>query len=420
MRTAGTVTRRSVLGGIALLAAGCAGTSRSAPGPDLVWAIGSVESDLAPARSIADQWNTAHPNGPKVHVEALLTRTTDDRHQLLALELNAGNSEFDILDLDVVWTAEFAQNGWLVNLDELRPDIERISLPAPVKTAGWDGILWATPYITDVGILYYRSDWVDRPPATWQQLLEVGRRVGGQQSVAPYVADGRQYEGLVVQYLEYFWGAGGELLDADGRSVIFQREPALRAINFMAQAFRDGFYAPGFDTMDLEDALQTFQSGQAVFMRAWPSAYQRMNNDPQSLVRGKVGIAPLPTFAGARPVTALGGHNLAVSTFSDNVPAATEFVKFVSSSREVQRRLVSRYSLAPTLSTVYADATDDPMMALLARVVSTARPRPAVPEWSTISEEMQQQIFAAYTGDIEPRHAIDALRTFLVATIQDR
>ncbi|MGH3797451.1 MAG: ABC transporter substrate-binding protein [Pseudonocardiaceae bacterium] len=403
---------------VLLVAAGCAGATDPKPGTELVWAVGGLgAADAGPAHDIANQWNALHPHGPRVRVEAL-PETTDDQHQLLTLELNAGLSHFDILNLDVIWTAEFAQKGWLVDLDTLRPEIEQVSLPQAVQTAVWQGKLWAAPYTTDVGILYYRKDLVHQPPATWEELDQVGRQVGAQHQMAPYVADGARYEGLVVQYLEYLWAAGGRLLDPDAQSVLFQTAPALKALTFMETAFRTGLYAPGFDTMNLEDARATFQSGQAVFMRSWPYAYQQMNHDdPTSQVKGKIGVAPLPTFAGSAPVAALGGGDLAVSKFSRDVPDATEFVKFVSTSRAIQRELAERYSVAPTLKAAYDDVADDPMMTLLTKVLPTARPRPATPEWSTISEQIQQQVFAGYTGNAEPRQVIAGLHAFLVATV---
>src|SRR5262249_55975437 len=129
---------------------------------------------------------------------------------------------------------------------------------------------------------------------------DVGLQVGASQGIAPFVADGGQYEGLVVQYLECYWAAGGgDILDGDGTTVRLDPERALRAVEFMRTAYRGGFYAPGFDTMKLDDARQTFQSGQAVFLRSWPYAYRQMNGaDPTSQVVGKIGVAPLPTFDG--------------------------------------------------------------------------------------------------------------------------
>jgi multiple sugar transport system substrate-binding protein len=414
-----TISRRTVLTAAVLAAAGCARATNSGSKNELVWATGAIAAaDQRPALDIAARWNQLRSGWPKVRVEPLPSQLPDDTHQLLVVELNAGLDQFDIVDLDIIWTAEFAQHGWLVDLQDLRSDIERASLPGAAQTAVWDGTMWGAPYTTDAGILYYRSDLVDQPPATWEDLIEVGRRVGERNGIAPFVADGGQYEGLVVQYLEYFWGIGGEVLDRNGRSVAFPLDKAQQAVEFMRTAFRQGLYAPGFNTMRLEDARKSFQAGEAVFMRSWPYALRAMNGaDPDSQIAGKVGIAPLPSFTGFGPVTALGGHNLAVNAFSRNITAATEFVRFVSTSRDVQRGLAQPYSKAPAMAAVYQDLAGDPMMALLAKVLPTAKPRPAVPEWAAITAEMQRQIFAAYTGAREPKPAVEALRNFLVATV---
>jgi multiple sugar transport system substrate-binding protein len=412
------LSRRAVLAAAGVLAtAGCAHATNSGSRAELVWITGGITAaDQVSAQDIAKRWNELHPTGPMVRVETL-AQTTDEQRQVLALELNAGLRNFDIFDLDVDRTPEFAQHGWLVDLEDLRPGLERTSLPGPLQTAVWKGKLWAAPYVTDVGILYYRSDLAGKPPTTWEDLIDVGRRVGEQNGIPPFVADGKEYQGLVVQYLEYFWSLGGEVFGRDGQSVRFQRDLAVQALKFMRTAFLEGVYAPGFNTMDLEEARKTFQAGEAVFMRSWPYAYRQVNGgDPDSQVVGKVGIAPLPTFNGHRPVTTLGGHNLAVSAFSRNIPAATEFVRFVSTSRDVQLGLAQRHSLAPTLKVVYHDLATDPMVALLATVLPSAKPRPATPEWTTISAEMQQQIFAAYTGNRDPEAAVDDLRNFLIAT----
>lgn len=421
MRDERLVNRRSVLAaGVFLATAGCSRTANAGSSTELVWAVGGIsDADRDSAQDAVARWEALHPGGPKVRVEPMAQSTYEQR-QLMALELNAGLSQLDILTLDVVWIPEFAERGWLVDLQDLRPQIEQLSLPGPVQAGIWDGTLWAVPNTTDAGILCFRSDLVDTPPTTWEELIDVGRRVGERNGIAPFVAaDGAQVEGLVVHYLEYFWGLGGEVLDRDGQSVLFPLDAAERAAEFMRKAFREGIYAPGFDTMKQEDARKTFQSGEAVFLRSWPYAYLLMNGaDPDSQVVGKVGIAPLPVFAGHQQVTALGGHNLAVSAFSRNIPAAIDFVRYLSTSHDVG--LAQGHSTAPTLKAAYRDRADDPMIALLAKVLPTAKPRPATPHWATISAEMQQQIFAAYaTGVREPRAAVEALRNFLVATVEE-
>jgi multiple sugar transport system substrate-binding protein len=401
-----------------LVAAACMSARKSGEGGDLVWAIGAIDARPgSAASSIVAMWNQLHPNGPNVRIEAL-PESTDDARQQMVLELNAQSSELDILTLDSVRTGEFAERGWLVDLKDIRSSIEKVSLPGPLQSATWGGTLWAAPYTTDAPILYYRTDLIDQPPRTWDELMKVGLEAG-QARIAPFVAQGAQYEGMVVNFLEYFWGAGGDLFNADGTEVRFQKDAALQAIEFMRTALQNRFYAPGFNTMKEEDARNAFQSGNAVFMRNWPYAFYLMSGqDPRnpSQVAGKFGIAPLPTFDGKGTISGLGGHNLAVNRFSDNVEAAKEFVRFASTTPEVQRHL-GKHSMIPTMKSVFDDLAGDPVMALQSQILPHAKPRPTTPKWSEISEVIQRQIFSAYNGQRDPEQAVETIREFLQSTL---
>jgi multiple sugar transport system substrate-binding protein len=410
------MSRRMVLGAVLavlmLVAAGCAGST-----PDrneLVWAVGGAEAKPGgPYHDTAEMWNQLHQNGPKVRIETLPV-TADDQRQQISLELDAQSPDFDVLALDVIWTGEFAKNGWLEPLDDLRPQFEKMSLAGPLRSAIWKETLWAAPYSTDASLLYYRTDLVDRPPRTWDELMRVGLAVGKAHGIAPFVGEGAQYEGMVVSFLEHFWDAGGDLFDKDGK-VAFQEGPALKAIEFMRTAQQAGLYAPGFNTMHEDDARNAFQGGNAVFMRNWPATYSLINGkDPRnpSAVAGKFGIAPLPTFDGKRTISALGGTNLAVSRFSTKKALAKEFVRFASLTPDVQRNLV-RHSAAPAMASVYQELAGDPVMALLAKILPDAKPRPPVPAWNAISKEIQKEVFPAYNGQRDPQTAVAAIREFL-------
>ncbi|MGH8884845.1 MAG: ABC transporter substrate-binding protein [Egibacteraceae bacterium] len=401
---------------LTLLAAACAG---STPNRDeLVWAVGGAEAQPGGSHhDTVEMWNQLHPNGPKVRIERL-PASSDDQRQQISLELNAQSPNFDILTLDVIWTGEFAENGWLEPLEDLRPQLEKVSFPGLFQSATWRKKLWAVPYSGSAGFLYYRTDLVDQPPRTWDELKQVGMEAGRRAGIASFVGQGAQYEGMVVNFLEYLWGAGGDLFDKDGK-VALQEGPALKALEFMRTAQQDGFYAPGFNTMHESDAINAFQSGNAVIMRNGPHAYSLMSGeDPRnpSVVAGKFGIAPLPTFDGKGAVSTLGGANLAVSTFSTKKDLAKEFVRFASTNPDVQRNL-GRRSGAPAMASVYDDLAGDPVMALLGRILPDAKPRPPVPEWSAISKKIQQQIFPAYNGQRDPRAAVAAIRAFLETTV---
>ncbi len=413
-RTSTWLTRTVVALALCLASVGCQRTPPADEG-DLVWAIGA--NDAQPgglAESIANMWNSQTP-GPKVRVHAL-PASADDQRQLMATELNAELSGLDILTLDVVWTGEFAVNRWVVDLQDIRSRLQKDSLAGPLQSATWDGKLWGAPFISEAGFLYFRTDLVaqDKVPTTWEELVRAGLAAGRTAGIAPFVGQGAQYEGLVVNYLEYLSGAGGTLFDRDGSDVAFLDEPALQAVDFMRKARQGGFYAKGFDTMREAEATAAFRNGEAVFMRNWPSAYAELQS-PTSTVRGRFGIAPLPTFGkGTSSIT--GGSNLAVSRFSQNREAAKQFVTFASTSLQVQSLLAKAYSRGPALEPVYESLSGDPVMDLLGRVLKDAKARPPSPAWSAISDEIQQSIFPAYTGALDPDKAVDNVRSFLDLT----
>jgi multiple sugar transport system substrate-binding protein len=403
----------------ALVTAGCEQTMRPQAKGELVWAIGEIDAvPDGPAQAIARMWNDQNPRRPKVRVHAL-PASADHQRQLMATELNAGLSGFDILTLDVVWTGEFAENGWLADLQDLAPRIRKVALAAPLHSATWDGRLWAAPFTSDAGILYYRTDLVDTVPTTWEEMVRVGLALGAREGIAPFVGQGAQYEGMVVTYLELLWGAGGDLFDAGGTKVDFDDAPARKALDFMRDAYQRGFYAKGFDTMREESARIAFQSGGAVFMRNWPYAYPHLaglESNSISKVVGRFGIAPLPAFDRNGTTSATGGHNLAVSRFSQSRGAAKDFVTFASTTRGVQRLLAEEYKRGPALASVYGDLSTDPVMTQLGQVLKDAKPRPPTPEWSAISDEIQQNVFPAYTGALPTATAVSEIRSFLELT----
>lgn len=401
--------------GCSLASIACQGGGEPDGTGDLVWAIGANEA--APgglAQGIAALWNERNPTRPKVRVEAL-PAAADGQRQLMATELNAKLPGLDVLTLDVVWTGEFAVNGWLLDLDDRRSAIEETALAGPLESAEWGGKLWAAPFFSDAAFLYYRKDLVPLPPKTWDELVRVGLDAQRRHGIEPFVGQGAQYEGLVVNYLEYLWGAGGDLLVAGGGGIGFGSEPALRALRFMQDAREGGFYAQGFDAMNEEGSRLAFQSGKALYMRNWPDAYAALK---ASGVADRFGIAPLPTFDGKGTTSAIGGSNLAVSRFSSEPRTARDFVTFVSTDPAVQR-LVAKASHGPTLAPIYDELRNDPVFALLGEVLKDARPRPSTPEWSGISDEIQQSVFPAYTGRRAPEQAVEEIRSFLEATVDE-
>jgi multiple sugar transport system substrate-binding protein len=385
-------------------------------GGQMVWALGGSEAQAGGVhQKVAEKWSEENPDNP-IRIE-ILPDEADQQREQHALELQAEGSAFDVIGVDVIWTGEYSQNGWLESLEDVRGEMEDVSLAGAFESATWGGELWAAPYNTNAGFLYYRTDLVDEPPTTWDELCEVAIEVGQQENIGGFIGQGARYEGFVVNWLEYYWSDGGELFNEDNSEVEFDTDIATRATEFMAEAMESGCYAPGFNTATEPDATNAFRAGDAVFMRNWPSTYNDLMTEGGDIAEN-FDIAPLPTFSGEGTISASGGFNLGVNPFGNNVEAAKEFVVWASTNEEVQTMLATEASLPPTMESVYEELSDEPVMALLGEVLPDAKPRPPAPQWNEISVEMQRALFPAYNGDADPAQAAQTVRDFLESTVE--
>lgn len=387
------------------------------PSEGITWAVTGADQDIH--QSVVDLWNEENPDTP---VEVVfLPDTADEQRQEMFQDLTTGTGEFDVLGLDVIWTGEFGANDFLVNLEDQRDAVDGVSLPGAIESASWEGELWAMPYSSNFGLLYYRTDLVDEPPETWDELFEVAQEVSEAEGIGGYAGQGDSYEGFVVNYLEYFWSAGGEVFSEDQSEVVLgEGDAAERALDFMTEAQAEGVYAPGFNTMVEDDARTLFQGGDAVFMRNWPYAYPLLDDEEESDVAGDFDIAPLPTFDGEGTISALGGLNNAVSSFSENPGLATEFVVWAATNEEAQM-LLGEQSLPPTMLSVYDELEDagDPVFEILPEIAEDARARPPVPGYNGLSLAMQDNLHPAYNGEAEAAGALDAVIEAAEDALQD-
>ena len=214
--------RAALLVVVAALAAGCAG-GPAEPGPvTLVFKHAKILGPSDPVPGLLREFEKRHP-GVRVQAESL-SWNSDDQHQFFVINLEGRGAAFDVMMLDVVWVAEFARAGWLLDLS---PWVTRAELaphfPSTIEPATWNGRVWAMPWLMNVGVLYYRTDLLAKyrlpPPRTWEALVDQVVRVRGAERdgrLDGVVWQGRQYEGLTVNALEAIWANGGRMFGADG------------------------------------------------------------------------------------------------------------------------------------------------------------------------------------------------------------
>ncbi len=431
MRSKVTVAAVSMLG-VALLVTGCSsGSSKSGSGGNgsggsssggkrgpITFVTGKDNSNLMP--HLAAAWNATHPN-EKVTIKQQSDQA-DQQHDDLAQHFQAKDSGYDVVTVDVVWTAEFAAKGWLVPLTGNYALPTTGLLAAPVKAATYAGTLYAAPYASDGGLLYYRKDLVSSAPTTWDTMIAdcKGKTVNSIQSAtlakpACYAGQFAKYEGLTVNAAEAINSAGGEIVKDDGKTPDVNTPAALSGLNFLVNGFKQGYIPKEALGFQETQSLNAFEAGQLMFMRNWPYADAILAGKGSKVI-GKFGIAPLPGLTG-QGASSLGGHSVAISKFSKYPDTDFDFLKFIESP-DVQKYNLVQGTNAPIISSLYTDPTlvkQFPYLPVLLKSIQTAVARPVTPFYPAVTEAIETNVYAALQGQKTAQQALTDLQAAITA-----
>jgi multiple sugar transport system substrate-binding protein len=367
----------------------------------ITWTVG--KDPTGQHQRMIERFQELHP-GVKVKLLEMPESSTS-QHDAYVTYLASGDKSVDVYSIDIIWPAEFARAGWLLPLNDILPETERADfLSGPLEGCTYRDTVWAVPWFTDAGMLYYRKDMLNKdrmkPPVTWEELLKQASFLSQKYSISGYVWQGQQYEGLVCNFLEILWSCGGDLFDSLGHPALTSPE-ALKAAGIVKQMFDLRASPLGVLTYKEEESRQLFTSGQAVFMRNWPYAWAiSQDTSKGSLVVGKVGMVPMPACKGMTSSSCLGGWNLAVSRFSRQPKLAKELVLFLT-SYDCQKDFAIEGGRLPSRKSVYNDSNVlelNPHYRDFYNSFVTARPRPVRPDYPKISDILQIGLHRIFTG----------------------
>ncbi|MBM6621291.1 ABC transporter substrate-binding protein [Micrococcaceae bacterium RIT802] len=347
-------------------------------------------------RPLVKKWNAAHPDEKVTFKEQ--TDQADQQHDDLVQNFQAKNSEYDVVDVDVIWTAEFAAKGWLQPLKDSMAIDTSAMLEPTVKSGTYNGTLYAAPQTSDGGILYYRKDLVKTPPKTWDEMMGMCS-IAKKNDMGCYAGQFAKYEGLTVNTAEAINSAGGSILGDDGKPTLDTPE-AKAGLENLVKAYQDGNIPKQAITYQEEQGRQAFEAGNLLFLRNWPYVYNLAKTDASSKVKDKFGLAPLPGKDGPG-ASSLGGHNIAVSVYSKNKATAHDFVEFMTSA-ETEKFYATQGSLAPVLTDLYDDqelVKQLPYLPVLKTSIANAVPRPVTPFYPAVTKAIQENAYAAIKGD---------------------
>jgi multiple sugar transport system substrate-binding protein len=331
-----------------------------------------------------------------------LPESADEQRAQLVQRLRAKSPECDVLGMDVVWTAEFAAQGWLQDTSDIIEPRKADFIASTLGTAEYDGKYWAVPYHTNAGFIYFRTDQVPELPSSWEDLYaEAGKGDG-------IVYQGFRYEGLTVNFLELLYSGGGTVLSDDGKSVEIDSPEAQAAVAFMANGIKNGDAPKAVTTYKEEESRRAFETGNATFMRNWPYAYSL---GKESKIAKDFDIGTFPSFEGGDPASVLGGINLAVSAYSKNAAAAATFIDFAT-KEQVQKANFLESAAPPAFAATYDDPQVQKKYAFasdLKAAIEQGQSRPVSPVYSQISEAIYTNVHDALQGKTSPQDAVSQM-----------
>ncbi len=261
---------------------------------------------------------------PHIHIKLIVASgqsnaiaITDDIEASYRNVFRTSNgSPFDLIYLDIILVEEFAQKGWLQDINSLSSPRQLEQFQKNFRLLDWQGGTYQNkqyriPFFSGVGMLFYREDLLagKKVPQTFSELLTVAQEVQNPQAgLWGYSWQGKQYEGLVAMFVEILKGYGGFWLNSETKEVGLDQQAALKAAQFLRQLKQVS--PPDITTYDESKSLQTFLQGKAVFLRNWPYALKEID---ASIYKGKVKVMPLVTQTGQNRAGCLGGWGFGIA-----------------------------------------------------------------------------------------------------------
>ena len=378
-------------------------------------------------RKLFDQYQAANP-GVKIEIETG-GATSELQRQYLSTVLNAKDSAIDIYMIDIVNPAQYFGAGWLEPLNAYigNPDeVMKPYLPVYAQADVIDGKIAAMPAFADAMFMYYRKDLLDKyripEPRTWDELTAAAKKIQeGEKNpnLQGLSIQGAPIEGAVCTFLLPYWSQGKEFNDASGRMTL-DKTAATKGLNQWLSMVDAGVIKKNVAEVKTPDTVNEFKAGQVVFAINWGFAWDRFQVDPDSTVKGKVGVMPLPAMAGGKSATCVGGWQWAVSAFSKHKAEAAKLVKFMSTT-SASKLLAIEGSLLPVYQSVYVDpdvVKAVPWFKDASTVVVAGKNRPMSRDYGQVSDVIRTTTSAVLARTKKPDEGVSEIQSRLARVMR--
>ena len=372
-------------------------------------------------RKLFDEYQKRNPN-VKIEIETG-GATSELQRQYLSTVLNAKDTAIDIYLIDIVNPAQYFSAGWLEPLDSYVGGTNALKpfLPVYAQANTVNGKVAALPAYADAMFMYYRKDLLAKhglkEPTTWDELAVAAKKVmaaEGNPNLQGLSIQGAPIEGAVCTFLLPYWSMGKSFNDANGRLTL-DKEAATKGMNMWLGLVDQGVMKRNIAEVKTPDTANEFKAGNVMFALGWGWFWDNFKDAPDSTVKDKVGVMPVPTMANGKPATCVGGWQWAVSAFSKHKPEAAKLVQYLA-SRESSKVLAVDGSLMPVYADIYSDADvvkAVPWFKDAGRVVVTGQARPLSKDYGQVSDVVRTTTSAMLARTKTPAEGVTEIESRL-------
>tara|TARA_Y100001968_G_C19426240_1_gene754526 strand:+ start:412 stop:1608 length:1197 start_codon:yes stop_codon:yes gene_type:complete len=324
---------------------------------------------------------------------------TESVSDLAISSLLLDHSPYDIILMDLTWLPKYAEADWLFPLDNLIDKRKWNNLEKGAKKGNiYKDKIYRWPFVADMGLLYWRTDLINKPPETNDELVLMAEdAVKNKRVKYGYLWQGKQYEGLSCVYYEVLKGFGGEWTSLDGK-VLLNSEESVKAAEWLRKLIAKGLTPKSISNFTENETLQAFKNGDSLFMRNWPYAWAELQKE-SSKVKGKVGISKIVSEKGIESTSTLGSWGFSILNKTKHKQEAFKIIMYLTSF-EAQKYLYEKYGYTPTSTDIYLNETmkkKNPTLVKLRESLEQANPRPESPAYTQLSDVLQREISAIIT-----------------------
>ncbi|MDJ0510448.1 MAG: extracellular solute-binding protein [Crocosphaera sp.] len=337
-------------------------------------------------------------------------------------KLKENPNYYDLVYLDVIWTSEWAKNGWLQNLDQFLSQEDKKQLyedffKKDLNTGSYDNQLYRIPLISDVSLLYYRQDILNLMDdelskscgdfklnnLTFRDIICISNHLKKQNKIENgYLWQGRQYEASIAMFVELLQGYDGFWINKS-QEIGLTEKPALEAINLLRQLIKKGVSPKSVLSDEEKDTRAKFMNRKTLFLRHWPQAWQWFN-DSNSPIHGKVGVTLMPKVNdAAQSWSCQGGWGLGITKKSKHPHAAWKAIQFFTSLASQRQLALGGY--IPSRKVLF----HDPQLVkkynhypIIEQSLNQTVLRPNIAEYQKVSEILQNYLHQALSSNQEP------------------